>query len=354
MIEEALKVISARVKEHADTMLTEEAVKTAVVLPFLRALGYDVFNPLEVVPEFTADAVGKKGEKVDYAICVDNEIRILIECKAISCELETKHLNQLYRYFSVTDAKFAILTNGRYFQFYTDLDATNKLDAKPFLSFDITEYNDNIIIELKKFGKTNFDVSNILATAERLKYTSGIKKNILNLVENPSEGFVRLVCTDVYEGRMTASVMEMLKPVTKNAFREIISDVVKNRLSSALKDTVAVDEKAVEDIPVNDSGIVTTEEEIEGYMIAKAIAREIIPGERVFIRDSKSYCAILVDDNNRRPLVRLHFNSANKKISFFDGETEERIGIERLDDIYHHADRIKKTAQKYLENKPIE
>lgn len=98
-------------------MLPEEAVKTAVVLPFFQALGYDVFNPEEVVPEFTADAVGKKGEKVDYAIKIDDQIRILVECKPITTQLDKVHLAQLFRYFTVTSAKFAVLTNGRHFIF---------------------------------------------------------------------------------------------------------------------------------------------------------------------------------------------------------------------------------------------
>ena len=135
-IEQALAVLSERVRSHSSTMLTEEAVKTAVVLPFFNALGYDVFNPAEVIPEFTADAVGKKGEKVDYAICIDEEIRILVECKPITCVLEKVHLAQLFRYFTVTNAKFAILTNGRTFQFHTDLEEPNKLDTRLFLTFD--------------------------------------------------------------------------------------------------------------------------------------------------------------------------------------------------------------------------
>lgn len=115
-IDQALTILSERVKSHSSTMITEEAVKTAVVLPFFQALGYDVFNPAEVIPEFTADAVGKKGEKVDYAIQIEGKIRILIECKPITTQLEKKHLDQLFRYFTVTSAKFAILTNGRSFQ----------------------------------------------------------------------------------------------------------------------------------------------------------------------------------------------------------------------------------------------
>jgi len=345
-IEESLKIIAERVKAHSETMLTEEAVKTAVVLPFLRALGYDIFNPAEVIPEFTADAVGKKGEKVDYAICIDGEIRILFECKPITTQLEQKHLDQLYRYFSVTDAKFAVLTNGRYFRFYTDLDSANKLDSRPFLNFDITDYNQSILNELKKFERAAFNIDNILATAERLKYVSAIKQKISAEIEDPSEGFVRLLCCDVYAGRITATVMDNLKSVTKSAFREYISDTVKSRLSNALQTTTENETPDASFSPEND--IVTTEEEVEGFMIVKAIAREIIPADRIVMRDAKTYCAILVDNNNRRPLVRLHFNRAQKQIGLFDEGSDQRVNIDRLDDIYNFSDRIKAAASKYI------
>jgi len=348
-VEENLKTIAERVKEHSETMLTEEAVKTAVILPFLRALGYDIFNPAEVIPEFTADAVGKKGEKVDYAIRIDGEIRILFECKPITTELDQKHLDQLYRYFSVTDAKFAVLTNGRYFRFYTDLDSANKLDSRPFLNFDVTDYNQSTLNELKKFERASFNIDNILATAERLKYVSAIKQKIASEIEDPSEGFVRLLCSDVYTGRVTAAVMDNLKSVTKSAFREYISDTVKSRLSNALQTTTENDKQESPDASfATESDIVTTEEEIEGFMIVKAIAREVIPVDRIIMRDAKTYCAILVDDNNRRPLVRMHFNRTQKQIGLFDEGADERVNIDRIDDIYNFSDRIKATASKYV------
>ncbi|WP_198650642.1 type I restriction endonuclease [Agrobacterium pusense] len=347
-IEESLRAIAERVKSHSSTMATEEAVKTAVVLPFLRSLGYDVFDPSEVVPEFTADAVGKKGEKVDYAIKIDNEVRILIECKPISVALDKKHLDQLYRYFSVTNAKFAILTNGRTFNFYTDLEAPNKLDARPFFVFDVTDFNAGIVTELRKFEKAAFDVDAILATAERLKYTSGIKQVISKLIEEPSEEFVRIVSAGVYEGRMTAQVREMLTGVVRTAFREVIMDTVKSRLSSALADTEEVIEKI--DAPVEDEPeIVTTEEEREGYMIVKAIVRDTITPARVVMRDQKSYCGVLIDNNNRKPLARLHFNRSIKYIGLFDGDAEERLIIDSLDQIYEHSDRLRATAKKYID-----
>ncbi|WP_164736432.1 type I restriction endonuclease [Rhizobium vallis] len=347
-IEESLRAISERIKSHSSTMATEEAVKTAVVLPFLRALGYDVFDPTEVVPEFTADAVGKKGEKVDYAIKIDNEIRILIECKPISVALEKKHLDQLYRYFSVTNAKFAILTNGRTFNFYTDLEAPNKLDTRPFFIFDVTDFNASIVTELRKFEKSAFDVAAILATAERLKYTSGVKQVIAKLIEEPTEEFVRIASGGVYEGRMTAQVKEMLSGVVRAAFREVIMDTVKSRLSSALADTEEVIEKI--DTPVEDEPeVVTTEEEREGYMIVKAIVRDTISPKRVVMRDQKTYCGILIDNNNRKPLARLWFNRSVKYIGLFDGDNEERLIVDSLDQIYEFSDRLRVTAKRYSE-----
>ncbi|MBF2716813.1 type I restriction endonuclease [Agrobacterium vitis] len=347
-IEESLRAISERVKSHSSSMATEEAVKTAVVLPFLRALGYDVFDPGEVVPEFTADAVGKKGEKVDYAINIDNEIRILIECKPISTLLEKKHLDQLYRYFSVTNAKFAILTNGRTFNFYTDLDAPNKLDTRPFLVFDIADFNSSIIAELKKFEKASFDVTAILATAERLKYTSGIKQVIAKLIEDPSEDFVRIVSSGIYEGRITSQVREMLTGVVRSAFREVIMDTVKNRLSSALAETEQVIE-TIDQTVEEAQDVITTDEEREGYMIVKAIAREVIGPSRVVMRDQKTYCGILIDNNNRKPLARLWFNRSVKYIGLFDGEQEERVIINSLDEIYEYSERLRVTAKRYCE-----
>lgn len=347
-LEESLRAISERVRAHSSSMATEEALKTAVVLPFLRALGYDVFDPNEVIPEFIADAVGKKGEKVDYAVKIGGEIRILIECKPITTVLDKRHLDQLFRYFTVTSAKFAILTNGRTFNFYTDLDEPNKLDTRPFLIFDISDTQPAILAELKKFEKSSFDVSAILATAERLKYTSGIKQEIAKLIEEPTEDFVRMVSRNVYDGQFRGQAKEMLTSVVRAAFRDVIMDSVKTRLSSALADTEQVLEMI--DDPVDDEPeVITTDEEREGYLIIKAIVRDTIAASRVYMRDAKSYCAILVDNNNRKPLARLHFNRSVKYIGFFDGETEERLVINTLDQIYEHSERLRATARKYVE-----
>ncbi len=348
-MDEKLKALSERIKNHSSSMATEEAVKTAIVLPFLNALGYDVFDPSEVIPEFTADAVGKKGEKVDYAIKIDGAVRILIECKPITTNLDKVHLAQLYRYFSVTEAKFAILTNGRTFQFHTDLEAQNKLDEKPFLTFDLSELNAALFPELTKFAKDGFDVDGVLQSAHRLKYTSGIKKKIGELMDDPSEEFIRMAISDIYEGRFTAAIKEQFTPMVKNAFREMIRDQVQSRITTALATTSTVEpEPAVIVAPADEEEVVTTEEEREGFMIVRAIAREVIPASRIAMRDGKSYCAILVDNNNRRPLARLWFNRATAKyISVFNGKEEIKHRIETLDHIYDLSEQIRATARSY-------
>jgi hypothetical protein len=326
-------------------MITEEAVKTAVVLPFLQALGYDVFNPSEVVPEFTADAVGKKGEKVDYAIKIDGEIRILIECKPITTQLDKVHLAQLFRYFTVTSAKFAILTNGRTFHFHSDLEEPNKLDTRPFLTFDLADIQSHLLTELRKFEKAGFDVDGILATAERLKYTSLLKAEINRLIDSPSEDFVRMIAADVHEGRFTAAVVEQFTGLVRSAFRDVIRESVQSRLSSALAET----EQVIEEVEESEPEVHTTEDEREGFMIVRAIVRDTIKASRVSMRDQKSYCGILVDNNNRKPLARLHFNRATKYVSLFDGESEDRVLIESLDQIYDLTDRLRATAARYQE-----
>ncbi|MET3591808.1 hypothetical protein ABID26_001192 [Mesorhizobium shonense] len=345
-VEEKLRVLADRIKTHSSAMLTEEALKTAIVLPFLAALDYDVFNPDEVIPEFCADAVGKKGEKVDYAIKIDGEIRILVECKPITTVLDRVHLAQLYRYFSVTNAKFAILTNGRSFHFHTDLVAPNKLDDLPFLTFDLSDLQGQLTSELKKFAKAEFNVDGILQSAHRLKYTSAIKKEIGGIMENPPEDFVRMVTGGLYQGRFTAQVKEQFTPMVKAAFREIVRESVQSRLSTALAETA---DSEIGDGPNDEDEVVTTEEEREGFMIVRAIVRDVLKPARIVMRDQKSYCGILVDNNNRKPLARLWFNRSVKYLGLFDGEKEEKAKIDTLDEIYEYADRLRNTAKEYLD-----
>ena len=124
--------LSKRVTSLKESIQTEEATKNAFIMPFIQVLGYDVFNPLEVVPEMDCDITKKKGEKIDYAIMKDGSPIMLIECKHWKQDLNL-HDNQLKRYYVASKAKFGVLTNGIVYRFYTDLIKENIMDDVPYL-----------------------------------------------------------------------------------------------------------------------------------------------------------------------------------------------------------------------------
>ncbi len=336
-----LSELQKRTSEHREVLLTEEAAKTALVMPFIQALGYDVFNPSEVVPEYTCDVGTKKGEKVDYAICEDGKIKILVECKPASAALNLNHASQLFRYFSVTDARLAILTNGVVYQFYSDVEAPNKMDDRPFFTFSMDALKPADIRTIEKFSKSAFDIEKIVQEAGLLKLQSLLRKELEREFSDPSEEFVRLMAGRVYEGRLTSQVRESFGKMLTTTIATYIRDLVNDRLSSALN-AASPQISDVDPEPMEDqSEVITTPEELSGFHIVQAIAAKLIDPKRIVMRDAKSYCAILLDDNNRKTVARLHFNGiATKYFGTFVGKDEVRHNIGELTEIYQLASLI--------------
>ena len=350
-----INALAINIPKLTDHVQTEEATKNALVMPFIQALGYNVFDPTEVVPELTADVGVKKGEKVDYAIMSNAEPIILFECKCLGCDLDREHASQLYRYFNVTKARFGVLTNGVVYRFYTDLEEPNKMDSKPFFEFNMLDIKESLVEELKKFSKSSWNIDRILATASELKYTKEIKRILAEQLSSPSEEFVRFFASKVYSGKLTQSVREQFTEITRRALAQFISDRVSDRLKTALSDeTELASKELIEEIEVanrNGDEIITTEEEMEAYFIIKSIVREVIDVRRVIMRDAKSYCAIILDDNNRKPICRFRFGSNKMQIGLIDSQKKEELqAIEVLDDIYKFADEIKATIGYYDKN----
>ncbi len=342
-----LKSLADKIHQLKDKIETEESTKHAFVLPFINILGYDTFNPTEVVPEFTADLGLKKGEKVDYAIFQNNEPILIIECKNWKENL-TIHSSQLFRYFHVTKTRFALLTNGIHFQFFTDLDEKNKMDEKPFLEFDITNLKENTVTEITKFHKSNFDVENIVNNASSLKYTKEIKKLINEELNEPTFDFIRLFANKVYNGRLTEKVMDEFKELVQKGFNQLISEKVNDRLNAALNKEAEKQQVEQIDNGVDDSKVITTEEELEAFRIVVAILRRKLPTNRIVYRDTQSYFGILLDDNNRRPLCRLHLNNNKKYISLFnENKIEVKHHIQTIDDIYNFEKELLNTVGLY-------
>lgn len=353
---EQIKQLGEKVIKLRDQILTEEATKSAFVMPFIQSLGYDVFNPMEVVPEFITDYGAKNVEKVDYAILKDNQPVLIIECKNHLENLE-KHYTQIHKYFHLTKARFALLTNGVQYYFYTDLDAANKMDEKPFFGFDITSIKEQQIKELTKFHKSGFDINSILNTASELKYSNAVKQLFMAEVSSPSADFVKYFVSRVYEGKATEKVMLQFTEIVKKTIDQTFSDIVSDRLMNAINQTkVATAEAHVDTAPtheVDENKVVTTEEEINGFYIVKSILRTKVDSSRIVYRDSQSYFSIILDDNNRKPLCRLWLNGQNKKyLGVFDKEKKEtKIEIQSLDEIFAHSSELLATVEFYLNEK---
>lgn len=355
--EDALQDVADKVSQYGPTLTTEEATKTAIIMPFIgRVLGYDVFNPQEVVPEYVADLGLKKGEKIDFAIMRDGQVQMLIEAKRIGDSLNLDHAGQLVRYFHTSNARIGVLTNGQHWHFFTDLDKPNRMDEKPFLQLDLSNIDPYVLPELKKMTKDTFDLESVILAAEELKYVSALKRALGDQFDSPSDDFVKLLASRVYEGSFTQKARELFTRLSAKALTQFINDRVNDRLKSALGGAApSIGAAPVVTVPDSPGGvdepspeIETTLVEMEGYQIVRAIAASEVPYSRVVGRDQKSYFAILLDDNNRKPVCRLHFNRKQLYLGLMDeAKVEKREALNSVEEIYLHADAIREAARRY-------
>ena len=346
-IADKLAGLAQRAPALIEHLETEEATKNALVMPFIAALGYDVFNPSEVVPEFHADIGTKKGEKVDYAILREGTPSILIECKKINVSLGNAETNQLYRYFTATQARIGVVTNGVQYDFYTDLDAPNKMDSRPFLSVDLLDLRDTTVAELNALSRDAFNIDLILKNAGRLKYLVGIKDVLAAQLNEPDEEFTRFFFTRVAPGeQFRAATREHFSGIVRSAFHGFLNDRVTGRLRSALQHENAQPDAV--DASDEESQIETTVDELLGYHIVKSILRDTVKPERIVHRDTRSYMGVLLDDTNRKPICRLHFNRKQRYLGLFNPEKQEtRVRLDDLNDIFTHADHLRQTVSNY-------
>jgi hypothetical protein len=356
-----IKQHSARVSQMKDSIPTEEATKMSLIVPFFQKLSYDVFNPSEFLPEFVADVGMKKGEKVDYAVLSDTGApAILIECKWCGAKLD-KHDSQLFRYFGTQTAKFAILTNGVVYKFYTDLNEENKMDLNPFLEIDLLNLNETLVPELKKFHKEEFDPVSLAGTASDLRYSKAIKGYISAQLSEPAEDFVKFITSQVYDGVKTQAVVERFTTLVHDSLADFITERMNEKLKEALgggapgfpKETVTAPTITESQIDVDQtaetepaSKIVTTEDEIEAFYAIKSILRGTIELDRISYRDTESYFALIVDSKVTHWVCRLKLDGA-KKFAQIRNSAEQKYILESVDDLYALSEDIIAAATIY-------
>ncbi|MCR2039662.1 type I restriction endonuclease [Campylobacter helveticus] len=338
--ENQLNSIVETIVERKGLVNTEEATKMTFIMPFLKALGYDVFNPSVVVPEYTADIGTKKGEKVDYAIFKDAKPFILIEAKNHTENLDN-HNNQLVRYFNTNSSiKFAILTNGIEYRFFTDIERQNLMDKIPFLIVNLEKLKPRDIKDLKRFIYTDLNLDEILNIAMEKKYCRGIQEIFKNEIENPSDEFVSFFAKQMTEKRMTSGILDEFRVYIKKSFKEIVNDIAYEKITSIKNNLQNLNDDEDNEQTDENKEIITTEEELQGFYIVKSIlANAGAELNDIDYKDTLSYFNILYQSKVTKWICRLYFNTAKKSISFPDGQN---YNLEKLEDIYKYgADIIK-------------
>lgn len=340
----------------------EEATKQALVLPFLDALGFDIWNPGEVCPEFEADfAIKKAGqkEKVDLAVLLDGEPRIFIEVKSIDTVLDG-HQGQLGRYFNgVPTVSLAIITNGCEYRFYTDSGEPNLIDPQPFFVFrmDSGEFPLDV---LARFSRGFFSPTAIRDYATELTYTAKLTTALRNELDlrnrEPSDALVRwlLASANAYEGRMVASVVDRFRPIVKSALQTVLREIVRRSLAAIDEGFTAADQEALrsetgappagpaapttqtapgpsaspKDEPTLDSPekakIVTTERELAAFEIVKGqFATSALATSTIFDATARKEVAIELNYKDTTGYFNLYFNKPGWWIArlFIEGKT---------------------------------
>ena len=353
---DSIKQLSQKAGQFKDNLLTEEATKTTLILPFIMALGYDVFNPLEVVPEMDCALVNKKSDKIDYAIMSENKPIMLIECKQANVNLEL-HTTQLQKYFAASNAKFGLLTNGIEFRFYTDLEKINIMDEKPFLVVNILDMTDADIEQLKKFHKSYYNEGNILNSAQDLKYSTEIRNILSKEISAPSAEFVKFFTRQVYNGKATEKTLEFFTPIVKNCINDIINDIIQDRLNlaSSQLNSSAIEEQpsTTEDAPASESepsdGIVTTEEELDSYNIVRSILRKKIDASKIEYKDCKTYFSVYVK-NRRHWICRFYYGTYKKQLCLPQDNysSDVKLEIQYIDDLFTYSEHLEKALDMAL------
>ena len=344
---------SSRFAGRIDHLETEEATKNSLVLPFIEMLGYTIFDPTQVVPEFTADVGTKKREKVDYALMQDDKPVILIECKKYGSNLDNEEMSQLLRYFTVTEARFGILTDGIIYRFFSDLDQPNVMDPKPFFEFNMLDFTEAHVEQLKRFTKSAFDLLETVDAARELKYTTEIKRILAEELSSPSEEFVKFIVKRVHKGIATQTVKEQFSTLTQQAFAQFINDRINTRLQSALEreddqPSKGSDGETAGD-PDQESDTEVAPLEVEALHIIKAILRDLVDVHRVGMRSGNRYNSVLIDGSPYKRVCRLWLKTSNLRLGIVDEDGRDvNVSLADLDDLFFHADRIRAAANSHL------
>lgn len=274
-MKEKIIELSSRLEKIGNKINSEESTKQSLVLPFIQALGYDIFNPEEVTPEVHCD-LANKGDKVDYVIFIKGKESILVECKNLGSNLN-HHLGQLSKYYAASPAKFAILTDGNKYLFFSDIEKSNLMDKDPFYSLDLSNLKDIDAGFLTLFTRDDFNEDKLKEKAYEELITKKLKESLYNFLEFPSDKWIRQLASTFTKEQLSTSKINIFRKIIKDtlpkAVKEIYSQDTTNEYEDYSKGDFTKDEIEILDT-IN--GFLITVPELNGHIMIDKISDGII------------------------------------------------------------------------------
>ena len=238
-----------RYHDNRDFITNEETAKMALVVPFIRLLGYDTNLPREVRLEYTAEFTqgdGKRlADRMDFAIFDKAGVKplLVIETKPLGTDLAAKS-NQLARYIAqVADLHFGIITDGCVYLFYGDLENPNQMDREPFFRFALDDPNADwgkVATFLSKFSREAFNAETLVTDAENSRYRQAMVERLARVLKAPAadEGFMRWLTDDIYKGKRTTAVMTRFAELAREAVEPALFRVIGEDFLARLKERI--------------------------------------------------------------------------------------------------------------------
>lgn len=351
-----------RYQENREFITNEETAKMALVVPFIRLLGYDPNTPREVRLEYAAEFTQGDGkrlpDRMDFAIFDQTGTKplMVIETKPLGTDLQAK-AQQLARYIAqMADLHFGIITDGCHYLFFGDLENPNQMDREPFFSFSLEDTKTDwtkVAKFLTKFSRESFNADTLITDAENSRYRQAMINRLAIALKSPAEdeGFMRWLTEEVYKGKRTVAVMNRLGEVAREAIEPALLRVMGDDFLDKLKARIhrlreagdepaegtqnvikpdaakpAEEKKEPQSEEKPRAAIETTQEELDLYGLVRDICgKNGINPEEILHRDTANYFNI----SYRKPtkwFLRL-FSSGKRKsvVTWVPAEDAKRL-----------------------------
>lgn len=326
---EDIQEIRETVRKHGEKLINEETTKQALILPMIEAWGYDTRNPSEVMAEHSVKLSTGSSGRADYVIFYQEKPAIVIECKSAGVAFPADVLEQLREYVTASGATAGVFTDGIRYSCYVDSERPGQMDHTPYCQVDLTRLTDDDEHALSLLSKQLFSPARLRTSAKPLKQRLDDMIDIDSTLGSPPlrDHIFRV-------GR-----------IKNRAKRDSDTEALTSRVSDRIRFLI---ESIADGALTDDDSVVTTHEELDTFLLVKGMLHDSIEPHRITPRDARSYFSVFVDDNNRKPICRFHFNRRDKYIGTFDENKQEtRHPMQDLSDLFRLAPQLKRAAKRY-------